>query len=71
MMFSHHFRDQVLSQFDDVGLRGLVGAYPDAIQEIALQHAEILRDMDDPEDYARELDAWAKTERQNDQSSVN
>ena len=63
MMFTRHFRDQVLSRFDDVGLRGLLDAYSEAIRELPMEQAEILRDMDSPEEYASELDALERRRR--------
>lgn len=57
MIFTHHFRDAVLTRFDDVGLHGLLTTYPELVREIPVPRPEILRDMDYPADYARELDA--------------
>ncbi len=55
LMFSHHFRDDVLHRFDETGLRGLLDAYPERIREIAADESGILRDMDFPADYELEL----------------
>ena len=60
MLFSRHLRDQVLTRFDTEGLRGLLVANPDLVQEIPMEHRSILCDMDYPGDYAKQLDALEK-----------
>ena len=57
LLFSHHFRQAVLTRYDDVGLRGLLTAYPEAIELVPIEEPGILRDMDDPTQYAQELKA--------------
>jgi molybdenum cofactor cytidylyltransferase len=66
MIVFRHFRDPILTRFDDVGLRGLLQAHPDLVREIPVAHPGILRDMDAPQDYANELDALDKETRRND-----
>ena len=60
LMFSSCFRKEVLCHFDDVGLRGLLIAHPDAVREIPMETSGILRDMNVPEDYKKELDELAR-----------
>jgi molybdenum cofactor cytidylyltransferase len=55
ILFSAKYRHEVLTQFDDVGLRGLLEAHPEDVHEVAVADASILADMDVPEDYEREL----------------
>ena len=49
------FREEILTDFDDLGLRGLMLRHPNAIREVPVATESILRDMDYPEDYRREL----------------
>ena len=51
LIFTHHFKQQVLTRFDDTGLRGLLAANPAAVTQIPVAQASILLDMDSPEDY--------------------
>jgi molybdenum cofactor cytidylyltransferase len=55
LLFSIRYRDEVLSRFDDVGLRGLLGAHPGDVFELTTPNSAILSDMDRPEDYERAL----------------
>lgn len=49
------YHDEVLALDPTDGLRRLMRAHPDDIFEAAVEDANILRDMDVPEDYANEL----------------
>lgn len=69
IIVSRHFRDEILDGFDDVGLRGLLAGFSHLVREIPVDQPEILRDMDDREDYANELDALAKAKWKENQSS--
>jgi molybdenum cofactor cytidylyltransferase len=55
LLFSELYRDEILTQYDDVGLRGLLHSHSDDIFELAVSTASVLCDMDYPEDYRREL----------------
>jgi molybdenum cofactor cytidylyltransferase len=55
IVFSSVYRDEILAQYDDVGLRGLLYAHKDDIFELPVQTPGVLSDMDYPEDYQREL----------------
>jgi molybdenum cofactor cytidylyltransferase len=46
------FRDEILALQPADGLRGLMCAHPEAIDEAEVEDANILRDLDVPEDYA-------------------
>jgi molybdenum cofactor cytidylyltransferase len=53
LLFSICHREEILARFDDEGLRGLLRAHADQLREFPLPHAEILTDIDRPEDYER------------------
>ncbi len=56
IVFSMDYRDEVLTRFDEVGLRGLPHAHPDDVLEVEVATSAVLADVDDPDDYRRELD---------------
>jgi len=55
ILFSSHYRDEILTHYTDVGLRGLLHNNSDDIFELTVSTAAVLCDMDRPEDYRREL----------------
>lgn len=55
MIFDAAYREEVLTQFDDEGLRGLLHAHADDVFEFAVDIGAILEDIDFPEDYERAL----------------
>lgn len=55
VLFSMVYRDNVLTHYDDVGLRGLLYSHPDDVYELTVSTSSVLMDMDYPEDYQREL----------------
>jgi len=55
LLFSTQCREEVLTRYDDQGLRGLLQAHPQDVFELAAETAGVLSDMDYPEDYRREL----------------
>lgn len=62
LLFPDRYRDAVLRQYDDVGLRGLLQAHPDCVRELNVDSDTVLTDMDYPEDYERELRAFEARE---------
>ena len=56
ILFSSIYRDEIITQYGDVGLRGLLHGHSNDIFELAVSTASVLCDMDCPEDYRRELD---------------
>lgn len=51
------YRDLVLSdRYEDTGLRGLLHEFPETVMDIDVTEDWILRDIDYPEDYRRELE---------------
>ena len=67
ILFSTRYRDEILTRFDNVGLRGLLHAHPDDILEISVSTPAALSDMDHPGDYRREL---ASLEENNGKSNT-
>ena len=55
IIFSKHYCDEILTQFDDVGLRGLLHAHPGEVSELKVSTSAVLCDMDCPEDYRKAL----------------
>ena len=55
ILFSAAYRNEILTQYDNVGLRGILHAHPDDVFELAVSTSAVLSDMDYPEDYRREL----------------
>lgn len=62
IIISMKYRDEVLTKFDDSGLRGLIYGRPDEVLRLPVPFESVLRDMDTPEDYARELAALSDHE---------
>jgi len=55
IMFSASYCEEILTHYDNVGLRGLLHAHKDDIFELSVTASGVLSDMDYPEDYQREL----------------
>jgi molybdenum cofactor cytidylyltransferase len=51
LLFSSCYFNEILTQFDDTGLRGLLQAHPQDILELAVKTPSVLGDIDHPEDY--------------------
>ena len=62
LLFSALYRDEILTHYDDVGLRGLLHAHPDDVYELAVSSSSVLSDMDYPDDYRRELRSMNKND---------
>ncbi|MHC4712419.1 MAG: nucleotidyltransferase family protein [Planctomycetota bacterium] len=56
LLFSAKYTDEILSLYDETGLRGLLDAHPDDVFEMAASTDAVLSDMDCPEDYRREIE---------------
>ena len=54
ILFSSKYCDEVQKRFDNVGLRGLLGAHPEQVHEMKVDDEAVLADMDVPQDYQRE-----------------
>jgi CTP:molybdopterin cytidylyltransferase MocA len=55
VLLAARFRDELMRGYEGVGLQGLLNAYPDEVRSLEVPDGAILRDMDQPEDYQREL----------------
>jgi len=55
LLVSSIYFEEILSRFDDVGLRGLLHVYPDQVKEHPVSSDIVLSDMDYPSDYLREI----------------
>jgi molybdenum cofactor cytidylyltransferase len=54
LLFSADYRQEILTQYDDQGLRGLLRAHHDQVFELPVSTPAVLSDIDYPEDYDRE-----------------
>ena len=61
VLLSARYRKEVLTRYDDVGLRGLRQAHLEDVFEPCVTSPAVLSDMDCPEDYRRELDRIERT----------
>jgi len=57
IIISMAYRDEVMTKFNDTGLRGFIYGYPEYVHRLPVEMPGVLRDMDTPEDYERELNA--------------
>lgn len=55
ILFSEVYRNEILTQYDNVGLRGLLYAHRGDLFELTVTTSGVLSDMDYPEDYRREV----------------
>ena len=55
LLFSMHYRDEILTRHDGRGLCGLLQAHPQDVFELEVATAAILEDIDLPEDYRRTI----------------
>jgi len=60
MLFSESYRNEILTQYDNVGLRGLLLSHYDDVFELPVSTSAVLSDMDCPEDYRREIELIKK-----------
>jgi molybdenum cofactor cytidylyltransferase len=60
LMFSLAYRDEVLTRYDEGGLRGLLRTHAGDVLEVPADDPSVLADMDDLEDYRRELKRHAE-----------
>ena len=55
VLFSTRYRGEIMTSFDDTGLRGLLQAHPEDILELPVSTPAVLCDIDSPDDYRRAL----------------
>lgn len=56
LIFDGQYRDEVLTQFDDEGLRGLLRVHEDKVVEVPLDELGAVVDIDTPDEYERARD---------------
>jgi molybdenum cofactor cytidylyltransferase len=54
LLLATAYRDEILTGYDHLGLRGLLAAHPQDIFELPVATSAVLSDMDDLRDYQRE-----------------
>ena len=60
VIIPREFESLVMTQFDDVGLKGLLRKYPGRVKEWFVSDPGVIEDIDTPEDYERELARWKR-----------
>jgi len=55
LLLDARYRDEIMTGYDHVGLRGLLAAHANDVFELPVSNSAVLSDMDYPEDYQREL----------------
>ena len=53
LLIAMHYREEILTQYENVGLRGLLQAHPEDVLGVEVAAPGILDDVDRPEDYRR------------------
>jgi molybdenum cofactor cytidylyltransferase len=53
LVLAMHYRDEILTGYEDVGLRGLLEAHPEDVLSVEVNTRGVLEDIDVPEDYRR------------------
>jgi molybdenum cofactor cytidylyltransferase len=64
ILFSIRYRDEIMTSFDNAGLRGLLQAHPDDLFEHRVSSPTVLSDIDCPEDYRRELASFEENSQE-------
>lgn len=55
LLFTARFRKEILTRYNDTGLRGLRRAHPEEVFVLKTASASVLEDLDTPADYQRHL----------------
>ena len=64
IIFSAVYNNEILTHYDNVGLRGLLHAHDEDIFELTVSALGVISDMDYPEDYQRELKMFENNTKQ-------
>ena len=59
ILVPRRFFPEVMTQYDELGLRGLLRAHSQAVREVTMDSPSILNDIDYPDDYRRALEDYA------------
>ncbi|MCR4414804.1 MAG: nucleotidyltransferase family protein [Thermoguttaceae bacterium] len=57
LLVASRYRQEVLTHYEGIGLRGLLAAHPDDVFEVEVDSPKAFDDLDTPEDYQRILRA--------------
>ena len=60
LLFMVKYRDEIMTSFDETGLRGLLLAHPEDVFEMEVSDSSVLSDIDSPEDYECETEEFDK-----------
>jgi molybdenum cofactor cytidylyltransferase len=55
LLLDGRYRSEILTGYDQIGLRGLLAAHADDVFDLPVSNPAVLSDMDNPDDYQREL----------------
>jgi len=58
ILFSNIFKNEILTNFDDVGLRGILRAHDNDVYEMNVTDCSVISDMDYPQDYQQEIQRY-------------
>jgi molybdenum cofactor cytidylyltransferase len=61
ILLSTIFKNEILMNFDDVGLRGILRAHDNDIYEMNVTDPSVISDMDYPQDYQIEIERYENT----------
>ncbi len=53
LLVALRYRDEILTRYEAVGLRGLLQAHPEDVYEVEVSTSGVLEDMDTPQDFER------------------
>ena len=60
LLFMVKYREEIMTSFDETGLRGLLLSHPEDVFEMEVSDSSVLSDIDSPEDYRRETEEFDK-----------
>ena len=58
ILLSRIFKNEILTNFDDIGLRGILRAHDNDIYEMNVTDQSVIADMDYPQDYQKEIERY-------------
>jgi len=64
ILFSIIYKNEIINNFDEVGLRGLLQAHDSDVYEMNVSDPSVLMDMDYPNDYKREIETYESRDKQ-------
>jgi len=58
ILLSTIFKNEILTNFDDIGLRGILRAHDSDVYEMTVTDQSVIADMDYPQDYQQEIERY-------------